>query len=69
MTLLISHALTFTCIEKGFPPLPSRLHNLAEDKPLVLSEFGVDSIREGAEARRDSRKSCRQASRWERQEQ
>jgi len=25
--------LTFTCIEKGFPPLPSRLHNLAEDKP------------------------------------
>jgi len=24
-----------------------RLHNLAEDKPLVLSEFGVDSIREG----------------------
>jgi glycosyltransferase involved in cell wall biosynthesis len=25
----------------------SRLHNLAEDKPLVLTEFGVDSMREG----------------------
>lgn len=25
----------------------SHLHNLAEDKPLVLTEFGIDSIREG----------------------
>lgn len=36
--------------EKDFRRYLSRLHNLAEDKPLVLSEFGVDSIREGAEA-------------------
>jgi cellulose synthase/poly-beta-1,6-N-acetylglucosamine synthase-like glycosyltransferase len=27
----------------------ARLQNLAEDKPLVLTEFGVDSIREGSE--------------------
>jgi glycosyltransferase involved in cell wall biosynthesis len=27
----------------------SRLQNIAEDKPLVLTEFGVDSIREGEE--------------------
>ena len=27
----------------------ARLQNLAEDKPLVLTEFGIDSIREGAD--------------------
>ena len=36
--------------EKDFRRYLSRLHNLTEDKPLVLSEFGVDSIREGVEA-------------------
>lgn len=36
--------------EKDFRRYLSRLHNLAEDKPLVLSEFGVDSIREGNQA-------------------
>ena len=36
--------------EKDFRRYLSRLHNLAEDKPLVLSEFGVDSIREGTQA-------------------
>ncbi|KYC37142.1 glycosyl transferase [Scytonema hofmannii PCC 7110] len=36
--------------EKDFRRYLSRLHNLAGDKPLVLSEFGVDSIREGTQA-------------------
>ncbi|CAA9420174.1 GT2_Glycos_transf_2 / GT2_Glyco_tranf_2_3 / GH2 / GT27 / GT2_Glyco_tranf_2_2 [uncultured Leptolyngbya sp.] len=36
--------------EKDFRRYLSRLHNLSDDKPLVLSEFGVDSIREGTEA-------------------
>lgn len=35
--------------EKDFRSYLARLHNLAEDKPLVLSEFGIDSIREGVE--------------------
>lgn len=39
--------------EQDFRRYLSRLHNLAEDKPLVLSEFGVDSIREGAQAQAD----------------
>lgn len=39
--------------EKDFRSYLSRLHNLAEDKPLVLSEFGVDSIREGTQAQAD----------------
>ena len=30
-------------------PATSRLQNLAVDKPLVLTEFGVDSLREGQE--------------------
>jgi cellulose synthase/poly-beta-1,6-N-acetylglucosamine synthase-like glycosyltransferase len=33
--------------EADFRRYISRLHNLAGDKPLVLTEFGVDSIREG----------------------
>lgn len=36
--------------EKDFRHYLSRLHNLAEDKPLVLSEFGADSIREGTQS-------------------
>ncbi len=39
--------------EKDFRRYLSRLHNLAGDKPLVLSEFGVDSIREGTQAQAD----------------
>jgi GT2 family glycosyltransferase len=35
--------------EEDFRRYLSRLHNLAVDKPLVLSEFGADSIREGTE--------------------
>ena len=35
--------------EKDFRRYLSRLHNLAEDKPLVLSEFGIDSISESPE--------------------
>jgi cellulose synthase/poly-beta-1,6-N-acetylglucosamine synthase-like glycosyltransferase len=35
--------------EADFRRYLSRLHNLAIDKPLVLTEFGVDSIREGPE--------------------
>ncbi len=35
--------------EADFRRYLSRLHNLAVDKPLVLTEFGVDSIREGEE--------------------
>jgi glycosyltransferase involved in cell wall biosynthesis len=35
--------------DRDFRKYLSRLHNLAIDKPLVLSEFGVDSIREGVD--------------------
>lgn len=35
--------------EPAFRSYLSHLHNLAEDKPLVLTEFGIDSIREGQE--------------------
>lgn len=35
--------------EEAFRRYLSRLQNLAEDKPLVLTEFGIDSIREGAD--------------------
>jgi cellulose synthase/poly-beta-1,6-N-acetylglucosamine synthase-like glycosyltransferase len=35
--------------EADFRRYLSRLHNLAVDRPLVLTEFGVDSIREGEE--------------------
>jgi len=35
--------------ETAFRSYLSHLHNLAEDKPLVLTEFGIDSIREGLE--------------------
>jgi glycosyltransferase involved in cell wall biosynthesis len=34
--------------EHDFRRYLSRLQNLAKDKPLVLTEFGIDSIREGA---------------------
>jgi len=33
--------------ETAFRRYLSRLHNLALDRPLVLSEFGIDSLREG----------------------
>jgi hypothetical protein len=36
--------------EPDFRRYLSRLQNIAEDKPLVLTEFGVDSVREGKEA-------------------
>ncbi len=36
--------------EASFRSYLSHLHNLAVDKPLILTEFGMDSIREGAEA-------------------
>jgi glycosyltransferase involved in cell wall biosynthesis len=36
--------------EADFRRYLSRLQNIAEDKPLVLTEFGVDSMREGTEA-------------------
>jgi glycosyltransferase involved in cell wall biosynthesis len=36
--------------EADFRRYVSRLQNLADFKPLVLSEFGIDSIREGEEA-------------------
>ncbi|MBD2531094.1 glycosyltransferase [Nostoc flagelliforme FACHB-838] len=35
--------------EQDFRRYLSRLHNLTEDKPLVLSEFGVDSMGEGTQ--------------------
>ncbi len=35
--------------EHSFRNYLSHLHNLAEDKPLILTEFGIDSIREGPE--------------------
>src|SRR5216117_2969030 len=39
--------------EVDFRRYLSRLQNLSEDKPLVLTEFGVDSIREGAQGQGD----------------
>jgi O-antigen biosynthesis protein len=38
--------------EAAFRRYVARLHNLAVDRPLVLTEFGVDSIREGREGQR-----------------
>jgi len=38
--------------EAAFRRYIARLHNLAVDRPLVLTEFGVDSIREGPEGQR-----------------
>ncbi|HEY3908933.1 MAG TPA: glycosyltransferase [Stellaceae bacterium] len=38
--------------EAAFRRYIARLHNLAVDRPLVLTEFGVDSIREGEEEQR-----------------
>jgi GT2 family glycosyltransferase len=35
--------------ETAFRRYIARLHNLALDKPLVLTEFGIDSMREGVE--------------------
>ena len=35
--------------EREFRHYVLRLHNLAEDRPLVLTEFGIDSIREGVD--------------------
>jgi cellulose synthase/poly-beta-1,6-N-acetylglucosamine synthase-like glycosyltransferase len=39
--------------EADFRRYLSRLQNIAEDKPLVMTEFGVDSIREGQESQAD----------------
>ena len=36
--------------EKDFRAYLMRLHNLAVDRPVVLTEFGMDSMREGVEA-------------------
>jgi GT2 family glycosyltransferase len=38
--------------EAAFRRYVARLHNLAVDRPLLLTEFGVDSIREGKEGQR-----------------
>jgi glycosyltransferase involved in cell wall biosynthesis len=38
--------------ESAFRRYIARLHNLAVDKPLVLTEFGVDSMRQGLEEQR-----------------
>lgn len=35
--------------ESAFRSYLAHLHNMAEDKPLVLTEFGIDSLREGQE--------------------
>jgi GT2 family glycosyltransferase len=40
--------------EPDFRRYLMRLQNLAEDRPLMLSEFGVDSIREGAEGQAET---------------
>ena len=48
----------FTCFnvylhyETAFRRYIARLHNLAVDQPLVLTEFGVDSMRQGEEEQR-----------------
>ena len=38
--------------EAAFRRYIARLHNLAVDQPLLLTEFGVDSVREGEEGQR-----------------
>jgi glycosyltransferase involved in cell wall biosynthesis len=38
--------------ESAFRRYIARLHNIAVDRPLVLTEFGVDSIRQGSEGQR-----------------
>src|SRR5215469_14874339 len=38
--------------EAAFRRYVARLQNVAVDRPLVLTEFGVDSIRQGAEGQR-----------------
>jgi glycosyltransferase involved in cell wall biosynthesis len=38
--------------DTAFRRYVSRLHNLAVDRPLVLTEFGVDSMREGEEGQK-----------------
>jgi cellulose synthase/poly-beta-1,6-N-acetylglucosamine synthase-like glycosyltransferase len=40
--------------EHDFRRYLSHLHNLAADRPLVLTEIGMDSIREGAEAQAEA---------------
>ncbi|MGE0823751.1 MAG: glycosyltransferase [Candidatus Binatia bacterium] len=40
--------------EPAFRNYLSHLHNLAVDKPLILTEFGIDSIREGKEFQADT---------------
>jgi GT2 family glycosyltransferase len=40
--------------EEDFRRYLSRLHSLAEDKPLVLTEFGIDSMRQGAETQAET---------------
>jgi cellulose synthase/poly-beta-1,6-N-acetylglucosamine synthase-like glycosyltransferase len=39
--------------EADFRRYLSRLQNIAEDKPLVMTEFGIDSMREGLQAQAD----------------
>jgi GT2 family glycosyltransferase len=40
--------------EESFRNYLSHLHNLAEDKPLILTEFGLDSLREGEEGQAET---------------
>ncbi len=55
---LTVHFTDFVCFnvylhdETAFRGYIARLHNLAVDRPLVLTEFGVDSIREGEQRQR-----------------
>lgn len=40
--------------EESFRSYLSHLHNLSDDKPLILTEFGMDSIREGKAAQAET---------------
>jgi hypothetical protein len=40
--------------EESFRSYIAHLHNLSEDKPLILTEFGIDSIREGTAFQADT---------------
>ncbi|MBI3758021.1 MAG: glycosyltransferase [Deltaproteobacteria bacterium] len=40
--------------EESFRSYLSHLHNLSEDKPLILTEFGIDSLREGTAFQADT---------------
>ncbi len=56
----LSSSLDFVCFnvylhhEEDFRRYLGRLQNIAGDRPLVLTEFGIDSIRDGEDAQAET---------------